>query len=58
MVEETEIQVKEESHDFENEEQGEISNEALELDIKEPQKQVPVENILFDSTGKYPKCFV
>jgi hypothetical protein len=41
MAEETERQVKEETHDFENEEQGEISNEALESDIKEPQKQVP-----------------
>ena len=41
MAEEAERQVKEETHDFENEEQGEISNEALESDITEPQKQVP-----------------
>jgi hypothetical protein len=42
MPEETERQVKEESHDFENEEQGEISNEAFESGIKELQKQIPV----------------
>ena len=42
MAEETERQVKEETHDFENEEQGEISNEAFESGIKEPQKQIPV----------------
>jgi hypothetical protein len=30
MAEETEIQVKEETHDFEDEERGEISNEAFE----------------------------
>jgi hypothetical protein len=42
MAEETEIQVKEETHDFEDEEQGEISNEAFESGIKEPQKQIPV----------------
>jgi hypothetical protein len=30
MAEETESQVKEETHDFEDEEQGEISNEAFE----------------------------
>jgi hypothetical protein len=40
MVEETERQVKEESHDFEDEEQSEISNEAFESGIKEPQKQM------------------
>jgi hypothetical protein len=40
MAEETERQVKEESHDFEDEEQGEISNEAFESGIKEPQKQM------------------
>jgi hypothetical protein len=42
MVEETEIQVKEETHDFEDEEQGETSNEALESTIKEPQQKVLV----------------
>jgi hypothetical protein len=42
MAEETERQVKEETHDFKDEEQGEISNEAFESGIKEPQKQVPV----------------
>jgi hypothetical protein len=42
MAEETERQVKEETHDFEDEEQGEISNEAFESGIKEPQKQIPV----------------
>jgi hypothetical protein len=42
MAEETERQVKEETH--ENEEQGEISNESVyvESDTKEPQKQIPV----------------
>ena len=40
MAEETEIQVEEEIHDFEDEERGEISNEAFESGIKEP--QVPV----------------
>jgi hypothetical protein len=42
MAEETERQVKEETH--EHEEQGEISNESVyvESDIKEPQKQIPV----------------
>jgi hypothetical protein len=38
MAEETERQVKEETH----EEQGEISDEAFESGIKEPQKQIPV----------------
>ena len=42
MTEETEIQVKEETHDFEDEERGEISNEPFESGIKEPQKQIPV----------------
>jgi hypothetical protein len=41
MAEETERQVKEENHDFE-EEQGEISDEVFVSGIKEPQKQVPV----------------
>jgi hypothetical protein len=40
MAEETERQVKEETHDFKDEEQGEISNEAFESGIKEPQKQM------------------
>jgi hypothetical protein len=40
MAEETERQVKEEIHDFEDE--GETSNEPFESGIKEPQKQVPV----------------
>jgi hypothetical protein len=42
MAEETERQVNEETHDFEDEEQGEISNELFESGIKEPQKQIPV----------------
>jgi hypothetical protein len=42
MAEETERQVKEETHDLEDEEQGETSNEAFESGIAEPQKQVPV----------------
>jgi len=42
MTEETEIQVKEETHDFEDEERGEISNEPFESGIKEPQKKVMV----------------
>jgi hypothetical protein len=42
MAEETERQVNEETHDFEDEEQGEISNEPFESGIKEPQKQIPV----------------
>jgi hypothetical protein len=42
MAEETESQVKEETHDFEDEEQGEISNEPFESGIMEPQKQIPV----------------
>jgi hypothetical protein len=42
MAEETERQVKEETHDSEDEEQGEISNEAFESGIKEPQKKVLV----------------
>jgi hypothetical protein len=40
MVEETEGRVKEETRHFEDEEQGEISNEAFESGIKEPQKQI------------------
>jgi len=42
MAEETERQDKEETHDLEDEEQGEISNEAFESGIKEPQKHIPV----------------
>jgi hypothetical protein len=42
MAEETESQVKEETHDFKDEEEGEISNEAFESGIKEPQTQIPV----------------
>jgi hypothetical protein len=42
MAEETERQVKEETPDFKDEEQGEISNEPFESGIKEPQKQIPV----------------
>jgi hypothetical protein len=42
MAEETERQVKEQTHDSEDEEQGEISNEAFESGIKEPQKKVLV----------------
>jgi hypothetical protein len=38
MAEETERQVREETRDSENEEQGEISNEAFESGKKEPQK--------------------
>jgi hypothetical protein len=38
MAEETESQAKEETHDFEDEEQGKISNEVFESGIKEPQK--------------------
>jgi len=45
MAEETENQVKEETHDFEDEEQGEISNEAFESGIEEPQKQIPVDDL-------------
>jgi hypothetical protein len=41
MAEKTEIQVEEETDDFE-EEQGETSNEAFESGIGEPQKQIPV----------------
>jgi hypothetical protein len=40
MAEETEIQDKEETNHFEDEEQGEISNEAFGSGIKEP--QIPV----------------
>ena len=42
MSEETERQVKEETYDLEDEEQGEISNEPFESGIKELQKQIPV----------------
>jgi hypothetical protein len=42
MAEETERRVKEETHDFEDEEQGGISNERFESGIKEPRKQVPI----------------
>src|SRR5215469_14219218 len=45
MAEETENQVKEETHDFEDEEQGEISKEAFESGIEEPQKQIPVDDL-------------
>jgi len=44
MVEETERQVKEETHDFENKEKGQISNETFESTIKEPQKQIPFDD--------------
>jgi hypothetical protein len=44
MSEETERQVEEEHHDFKDEEQGEISNEAFESGIKEPQKIIVVED--------------
>jgi hypothetical protein len=42
MAEETESQVEEEPHDFEDKELGEISNEPFESGINEPQKQIPV----------------
>jgi hypothetical protein len=42
VAEETEREVEEETHDLEDEEQGEISNEPFESGIKEPQKQIPV----------------
>ena len=42
MAEEIEIQIEEESHDFEDEERGEISNEPFKSGIKEPQKKVLV----------------
>jgi hypothetical protein len=44
MVEETEIQVKEETHDFEDQERGEISNEAFKSSTKEHQKVLVVED--------------
>jgi hypothetical protein len=40
MAEETERHVNEETHDFEDEEQGKISNEPFESGIREPQTPV------------------